>query len=273
MATIPSGRLRTALCPLADQIEADIASGILPPGAKLPPQRDLAYDIKVTIGTIGRAYALVRERGLVSGEVGRGTMSCRSRRTANDGRDRIVSAFSGTACPSRPPASCASTRPPPRMWGIRPDRTFRRARVRDYRDEISSYKPASFRNAGRKRARKWLSNATWQPTIDCIVPVLGAHAGIMSVIPRHLAAGRLHRLRGADLSAGIARRIHDGAAHCYRRLRRGRHPADDLERVCAQKHPKAIFLMPSAQNPTGHVTLSVSGARRLRKSRGRIMSG
>ena len=31
------------------------------------------FDIGVTIGTVGRAYALVRERGLVSGEVGRGT--------------------------------------------------------------------------------------------------------------------------------------------------------------------------------------------------------
>ena len=45
----------------------------LPTGTKLPPQRDLAFDIGVTIGTVGRAYALVRERGLVSGEVGRGT--------------------------------------------------------------------------------------------------------------------------------------------------------------------------------------------------------
>src|SRR5215218_4219442 len=58
---------------LADRIEADIAAGVLPKGSKLPPQRNLAYDIGVTIGTIGRAYALARERGLVSGEIGRGT--------------------------------------------------------------------------------------------------------------------------------------------------------------------------------------------------------
>src|SRR5690242_5952697 len=58
---------------LAERIEESIADGTLPAGAKLPPQRDLAYDIGVTIGTVGRAYALVRERGLVSGEVGRGT--------------------------------------------------------------------------------------------------------------------------------------------------------------------------------------------------------
>src|SRR5918995_3917021 len=58
---------------LANRIEDDIASGVLPLGAKLPPQRNLAFDVGVTIGTVGRAYALARERGLVSGEVGRGT--------------------------------------------------------------------------------------------------------------------------------------------------------------------------------------------------------
>src|SRR6185295_18855563 len=58
---------------LAERIEESISDGSLPTGAKLPPQRDLAFDIGVTIGTVGRAYALVRERGLVSGEVGRGT--------------------------------------------------------------------------------------------------------------------------------------------------------------------------------------------------------
>jgi hypothetical protein len=43
------------------------------PERKLPPQRDLAYDLGVTVGTIGRAYATIRQRGLVNGEVGRGT--------------------------------------------------------------------------------------------------------------------------------------------------------------------------------------------------------
>ncbi|TJX35052.1 MAG: GntR family transcriptional regulator, partial [Mesorhizobium sp.] len=58
---------------LADSIESDIDKGVIDAGAKLPPQRDLAYDIGATVGTVGRAYQLLRERGLVSGEVGRGT--------------------------------------------------------------------------------------------------------------------------------------------------------------------------------------------------------
>ena len=53
---------------IADQIEQAIGTGVLAAGTKLPPQRNLAFDIGVTIGTIGRAYHLVRERGLVSGE-------------------------------------------------------------------------------------------------------------------------------------------------------------------------------------------------------------
>ncbi len=44
-----------------------------PLGLNSPPQRNVAYDIGVTIGTISRGYALACERGLISGEVGRGT--------------------------------------------------------------------------------------------------------------------------------------------------------------------------------------------------------
>ena len=38
---------------LADRIAEDIATGALGAGSKLPPQRDLAYDLGVTVGTIG----------------------------------------------------------------------------------------------------------------------------------------------------------------------------------------------------------------------------
>ena len=37
---------------IAEEIEKAIGSGQLPAGAKLPPQRNLAYDIGVTIGTV-----------------------------------------------------------------------------------------------------------------------------------------------------------------------------------------------------------------------------
>jgi DNA-binding transcriptional MocR family regulator len=58
---------------VAGAIVKAIDNGELPPGTQLPPQRDLAHKLGVTVGTIGRAYAMVKKRRLVTGEVGRGT--------------------------------------------------------------------------------------------------------------------------------------------------------------------------------------------------------
>src|SRR5262245_61654262 len=58
---------------IADALAADIGSGRLAPGARLPTHRDLADRLDVTVGTVSRAYAEAVRRGLISGEVGRGT--------------------------------------------------------------------------------------------------------------------------------------------------------------------------------------------------------
>jgi DNA-binding transcriptional MocR family regulator len=58
---------------IADAISDDIESGKLQPGARLPTHRHLATLLGVTVGTVSRAYAEAERRGLVLGEVGRGT--------------------------------------------------------------------------------------------------------------------------------------------------------------------------------------------------------
>lgn len=58
---------------IADALEADIKTGSLAQGARLPPQRELAYQLGVTLGTITRAYGEAERRRLVKGETGRGT--------------------------------------------------------------------------------------------------------------------------------------------------------------------------------------------------------
>jgi DNA-binding transcriptional MocR family regulator len=58
---------------LADTIAAEIADGSLKPGDRLPPQRSFAYERKIAVSTAGRVYAELLRRGLVVGEVGRGT--------------------------------------------------------------------------------------------------------------------------------------------------------------------------------------------------------
>lgn len=65
---------------LATAIETAVRSGELQPGSRLPPQRDLAWKLGVTVGTVSRGYMLAEQKGLLSGEVGRGTFV----RSSND---------------------------------------------------------------------------------------------------------------------------------------------------------------------------------------------
>ncbi|MFJ8507238.1 PLP-dependent aminotransferase family protein [Streptomyces avermitilis] len=58
---------------IADRIAADIASGRLEPGRRLPPQRVFARRRGIAGSTAGRVYGELVRRGLVVGEVGRGT--------------------------------------------------------------------------------------------------------------------------------------------------------------------------------------------------------
>jgi DNA-binding transcriptional MocR family regulator len=58
---------------IADALAEDLAAGRLPEGARLPTHRELAERLGVTVGTVSRAYAEASRRGLLSGEVGRGT--------------------------------------------------------------------------------------------------------------------------------------------------------------------------------------------------------
>lgn len=58
---------------IADSLAEDVQSGALPPGSRLPPHRELAQRLKVTVGTVSRAYAEAQRLGLVTGEVGRGS--------------------------------------------------------------------------------------------------------------------------------------------------------------------------------------------------------
>jgi DNA-binding transcriptional MocR family regulator len=58
---------------IADAVASAIRNGELGSGDRLPPQRHLARRLGVNLSTVTRAYREVRERGLVDGEVGRGT--------------------------------------------------------------------------------------------------------------------------------------------------------------------------------------------------------
>lgn len=58
---------------IVNQVQAQIASGILKPGDQLPTVRALAEELRVNFNTIARAYRILDEARIISTQQGRGT--------------------------------------------------------------------------------------------------------------------------------------------------------------------------------------------------------
>ncbi len=242
---------------IADAIEKDIDAGTLSPGTKLPPQRNVAFDIGVTIGTISRGYALACERGLVSGEVGRGTYVLDRSETEN---------FS---FPSPPETSEPSIRgeyyaheSPQKNTvfnlGFASAANVGQAEIISrVSSEVASQLPAQIVDYVRyipehwlEAGCKWLATQSWKPERNTVVPVSGAHAGIIAILTTVTNPGDKIVFEGLTYSsiarstALLGRRIITAKFDEYGLI------PEELEKLCAQQHPKLLYLMPSVQNPT-----------------------
>lgn len=240
---------------IADAMAHDIDAGMLKPGEKLPPQRNLAFDIGVTIGTIGRAYALARQRGLVTGEVGRGTY-VRSSEPPLSGSAATSSGL--RQVPQGPVADGIHPAP----GKLRLDSTSApevgqsnlitrhvAAIMADYPDKTTDY-IRSLKPEWQQAGQAWLSTGGWQADVASIVPTLGVHAGMMAAIATLTAPGDRVAFEAVTY-ASLAR-----AANLI-----GRRPVsvpmtadgidvDAFDHLCANQHPKAVVIIPTLQNPT-----------------------
>jgi 2-aminoadipate transaminase len=70
---------------LANQLRTLIRSGSLPPGARLPPVREVAAELSLTRLTVHSAYAELQAQGLTEAVVGRGTFVAVDARTSQAG--------------------------------------------------------------------------------------------------------------------------------------------------------------------------------------------
>ena len=58
---------------IVNQIQSQIASGIINPGDQLPTVRALAEELRVNFNTVARAYRILDEARIISTQQGRGT--------------------------------------------------------------------------------------------------------------------------------------------------------------------------------------------------------
>jgi GntR family transcriptional regulator len=58
---------------IVNQVQAQVAGGILNPGDQLPTVRALAEELRVNFNTVARAYRILDEARIISTQQGRGT--------------------------------------------------------------------------------------------------------------------------------------------------------------------------------------------------------
>jgi DNA-binding transcriptional MocR family regulator len=226
---------------LADDIAAAIANGTLKPGDRLPPQRDFAYEHKIAASTASRVYAELLRRGLVVGEVGRGTfISGEARR--------------GTAAPGEPRGVRIDLE---FNYPILPDQTALigqcLAELQNSAALESALRPATSTATPAIRALTagYLSQPGWTPAPEQFVFTGNGRQSIAAALSALVPAGGRCGVEALTYPfiKGIAARL--GITLVPLALdEQGARP-DAIEKAHRDNHLSALYLQPTVQNPLG----------------------
>jgi len=248
---------------IAAAIERDIRAGKLRAGNRLPTLKELAGTLGVTPGTVNRAYELAQRRGLVDGEVGRGTF-VRESAVRQSGRERLP-----LVTESHTPASPLDAVPESVDLSIvKPNLLLQEPYVRAALAELAQapilsdmldYTPDGGHPLHRQAGAAWMQHGGLPARAEQVLLTAGAQHGLW------LAVNSLTRPGDLVLCESLC---YPGVASVVqslgRRLRgvpldaQGMDP-QALRTLCMQERPAMTICIASCQNPTTSV---MSPARR-----------
>lgn len=238
---------------IADALGDDVASGRLAIGHRLPTHRELADVLGVTVGTVTRAYREAESRGLVRGEVGRGTYvrgdepsaSPEPRRLRASDRDGIDLGTSHLRVPDHE-HQLART-----LAALAADGTAA--------ELLSSYAPQPGALAHREAGVALLARDGVASSADRVLLCNGAQHALAVVLMGLCRPGDALLVDTTTYPAllVLARALHL-VVHPVACDDEGM-GVDALAAACKAHRPRAIYVMPSLHNPTSSV---MSAARR-----------
>jgi DNA-binding transcriptional MocR family regulator len=231
------GRKRPVYRAIADALDEDVERGTLRAGARLPPHRDLADHLGVTVTTITRAYAEAARRGLTSGHVGRGTF-IRGREIEDTGEEGLLDLGVNILMPDREVASL--------------EVHLMRRRILPW-TQLLGYAPKRGHIRHRQAMAAWLAYLGMPTDPDNVVLTAGAQHGLVTTLAALLKPG--DTLLVEDLTySGIrllSQQMHvklRGVAMDAEGLR-----PDALDAACRMSRAAVLYCMPRLQNPTSAV--------------------
>ncbi|MFO1352247.1 MAG: PLP-dependent aminotransferase family protein, partial [Gammaproteobacteria bacterium] len=238
---------------ICDAIAGDILAGKLKPGDKMPPHRSLADALGVTVGTVARAYTEATKRGLIVGEVGRGTFVTDFDNHREETTQLVV---------QEQPASeiidlglnLSATGEAEEMLRVSLRETARLSSI----GALLNYQPAGGMSFHRVAAAKWLNQLGVTTHPDAVVITNGGQHGVLMSFMAVASHGEC--IATEHLTYPGAKAIaHQLGIHLAPLAmdRFGLEP-DALRELCLIRRPRALYCMPMLHNPT---TLSMSAER------------
>jgi DNA-binding transcriptional MocR family regulator len=235
---------------IADAMTRDVEGGVLQEGFRLPPQRDLAWKLGVTLGTVTRAYKEAENRGLLEGEVGRGSYIRRRPQ---------VSSLVSTSQELDGTIDLSQAIPPPVVKPEELDQAMLSI-MRDPRKlDLLDYAPPEGFYMHRQMAVTWLKRSNIHVNENDVVISAGAQLGLVTLLEaiRDGHAGVLAErtnyallrttFKNADLQSVPVEMDDDGMM------------PDSLLSQIKATGCKLIYVVPTLQNPT---TATMSARRR-----------
>ncbi len=233
---------------IADAIAEDIARGVLAEGFRLPPHRKLAYALGVTVGTVTRAYREAERRGLVSGEVGRGTFV----RSDSEGRFRSPLVVPETQAPGEVDMGRNFT-PDADLDTILAETLTDLSKERGL-STLMHYQPAAGMVRHREAGARWivrsgLAAARPEQTLITVGAQHGISLALMALTrPGDTVMTESLTYPGALSLAGIHGVRLQGLAMDEEGLL-----PDALEAACRSGNSRVLYFTPTYHNPTGAV--------------------
>ena len=230
---------------IADAIAREVEQGRLHPGDRLPPQRRLAKELGLAVGTVSRGYGEAEERGLVVGEVGRGTFVRRTESLerwgeASTGEDGVIDL--GLNLIDVLPRGDEADRFSATLRAIAEGDT----------EPLLRYRPDTGLPSHRSVAARWIRRTGLEVRPDDIVLTAGAQHALSVILTTLLDAGDVL------LTARLTYPGLKSLAQSYGVELRGVEMDEEgvepesLETACSRDPaPTALYLVPTLQNPLG----------------------
>jgi DNA-binding transcriptional MocR family regulator len=226
---------------IVEALEADIRSGRVARGERLPPQRAIAQALDVDLTTVTRAFNEARRRGLVEAQAGRGTFIS-EKLDGNEPAEQPHPLIDlGMNIPPQPTEADFRKIFPHGIAGI----------LGSPRGLLSlHYQESNGAEADRLAAAAWLAQRIEGVPPDRMLVTGGAQCALFAICDLLLARGDVV-LAGAMTYPGLKAVVaQKGLVLEPLTMDEQGIVPDAFEKACREKSPKALYVVPTIDNPT-----------------------